>query len=75
MWMDMPASISHGLTFLTVLVALTLIFVGMMASNGRVNVPTNMPQAVFRIRPIIRAGKIFMISREEQTKLNSTTYF
>ncbi len=34
MWRDMPASISLGVTFLTVLVALTLIFVGMMASNA-----------------------------------------
>ena len=43
---DMPASISHGVTFLTVLVALTLIFVGMMASNGRANVRSSSPSSI-----------------------------
>jgi hypothetical protein len=43
MWKDVPASISLGVTFLTVLVALTLIFVSMMASNARVNVPSSAP--------------------------------
>jgi hypothetical protein len=42
----MPASISHGVTFLTVLVALTLIFVGMMASNGRANVRSSSPSSI-----------------------------
>ncbi len=46
MWMDVPASISHGVTCLTVLVALTLIFVGMMSSNGRVNVPNSTPSSI-----------------------------
>ncbi len=46
MWRDTPASISHGVTLLTVLVALTLIFVGMMASNGRVNVPSSAPSSI-----------------------------
>ena len=42
----MPASIAHGVTFLTVLVAVTLIFVGMMASNGRANVPSSAPSSI-----------------------------
>ena len=46
MWRDMPASIAHGVTFLTVLVAVTLIFVGMMASNGRANVPSSAPSSI-----------------------------
>jgi hypothetical protein len=42
----MPISISHGVTLLTVLVALTLIFVGVMASNGRANVPSSAPSSI-----------------------------
>jgi hypothetical protein len=46
MWKDMPASISHGVTFFAVLVALALIFVGMMASNSRGNVASSAPSSI-----------------------------
>ncbi len=46
MWRDLHTPIFHCMTFLTVLVALTVIFVGMMASNGRANVPSSSPGSI-----------------------------
>ncbi len=67
MWKDIPASISHGVTFFAVLVALTLIFVCMVASNGRVTTPSSAPK--------IQADNISMSSRKELTKRISITGF
>jgi hypothetical protein len=46
MWKDIPVSISYGVTFFAVLEALTLIFVGMMSSIGRVNMPCSAPSSI-----------------------------